>query len=323
MKYRFLIFIIVGILILFALSHAVNINDLTREISRFPKERLIYLCILSIIISLLKSWRFFLLLRKNDINVGFWQVCKVYIAGQATSSIPGGEVFRTVILKKETGADTKETSGPVVMQALIVFLSSAIIAIVGSLIYGILLNIALIALVIVLLSIYLIWNQKILFKVFGKIGKVKKLKKPAQTLKAAHKGVRSNMLHKGSDHKPGGIFILSIAIGIVSNIIGGLMIYIIVSAYSLPINFVQSIYIYAMSIIIGAVSGIVPGGIGLAEGGIAGVFVLMKVAFEEAFASVLIFRFINLVFYIFFGAVFLLLFYSKTLIFTKKPIRKK
>ncbi len=323
MKYRFIIFIIIGVLVLFALSHAVNLNVLSKEISRFPKERLIYLCLLATLISLLKSWRFFLLLRKNDIKVSFWQICKVYIAGQATSSIPGGEAFRTVILKEETGVDTKETSGPVVMQALIVFFSSAIIAIIGSLVYGILLNVALIALVLMLLTIYLIWNKKILFKLFGKIGKVKKLKKPAMTLKATQKGVRKNMLHEGSDHKPGGTFLLNIGIGLFSNVVGGLMIYIIVSAYSLPLTFAQSIYIYAMSIIIGAISGIVPGGVGLAEGGIAGVFVLMNVAFEKAFASILIFRFITLVFYILFGAVFLLLFYSKTLIFNKKPIVKK
>ena len=281
------------------------------------------MCILSVIISLLKSWRFFLLLRKNNVKVKFWQICKVYIAGQSTTPIPGGEIFRSILLKHETGVDTKQTSGAVVMQALIVFFSSAVIAIIGSLVYGILINIALITLTLIIVVIYLILNQKIFMKLFSKMKEHQKLKKTATTLIATHKGVRNNLLHRGSQHKPGITFMSSVGIGLVSNLVGGVMIYAIVSAYALPINFIQSVYIYSMSIIIAAVSGIVPGGVGLAEGGIAGLLVLLKVEVSKAFAIVLIFRFINLVFYILFGLVFLLLFYSKTLIFTKKVKAKK
>jgi uncharacterized protein (TIRG00374 family) len=323
MKLRFFIFTILGIFILYAISHAINPKELGRQLSHFPKERILLLCMLSIVISVLKSWRFFLLLRKNNVKVTFWQICKVYIAGQSTTPVPGGEIFRSVLLKHETGADTKQTSGAVVMQALIVFFSSAVIAIVGSLIYGILINIALITLTLIIITIYLILNQKLFLKMFNKMKEYQRLKKPAVTLIATHKGVRNSLLHRGSEHKPGITFVSSVAIGLLSNLVGGLMIYAIVSAYNLPVNYIQSVYIYSMSIIIAAVSGVVPGGVGLAEGGITGLLVLLNIQFSKAFAIVLIFRAVNLIFYIVFGVIFLLLFYSKTLIFTKKVKTKK
>lgn len=318
MKYRALLFVIIGLFILYAITHAVNPKELLNQISRFPKERILFLCILSIIISVLKSWRFFLLLRKNDIDVNFLQICKVYIAGQSTTPIPGGEIFRSLLLKHETGLSTKETSGSVVMQALMVFFSSAMIGILGSFIYGLLVNIALMTLIIILLSIYFILNEKIFLKLFKKMATHQKLKKPASVLMATHKNVRHNMIHRGSEYKPGMTFLLSFIIGLLSNFVGGFMIYTIISAYSIPINYIQSVYIYAMSIIIGAVSGIVPGGLGLAEGGITGLLVLLRVELSKAFAIVIIFRFINLIFYILLGIVFLLLFYSRTLLFAKK-----
>ncbi len=209
----------------------------------------------------------------------------------------------------------KKTSGPVVMQALIVFFSSAVVAIIGSFVYGILINIALIALIAIMILIYLIWNKALFLKLFSWLNTHKRLKKHVTTLKATHQGVRNNLLHRGSDKKPGATFLFSLAIGIFSNLVGGLMIYTITKAYNLPISYLQSVYIYAMSIIIAALSGIVPGGVGLAEGGITGLLLLLKIAISNAVLIVLIFRFINLVFYIIIGFVFLMLFYSKSLYF--------
>ena len=119
MKYRFITFILIGAFIFYALTHAVDPKELSKQISLFPKERIVFLCLLSIIISVLKSWRFFILLRKNNVKVKFWQICKVYIAGQSTTPIPGGEIFRSILLKHETGVDTKQTSGAGVMKAVI------------------------------------------------------------------------------------------------------------------------------------------------------------------------------------------------------------
>ncbi len=85
----------------------------------------------------------------------------------------------------------------------------------------------------------------------------------------------------------------------------------------LHLSFFQCFYIYAMSVIIGAVSGIVPGGIGFTEGGLTGLLVIMHISFQKAVPVVLIFRLINLVFYILIGIVFLLLFYTKSLLLSK------
>ena len=314
MKYRLPIFIFIAIAIIFILSRTVSLSTLEDQLTSFPKSQLVLLCLLSIGISVLKSWRFFLLLRKSDISVSFWQIVKVYIAGQATAPLPGGEAFRSVLLHQETGVDRVKTSGPVIMQAFLVFVSSAVIAIIGSLYYGILINIALLSVIILLVVLYILGNKNHLDALLTKLQKFQKFRKHSEMAKTIHTNIRHNMIHRGSDKLPSVTFLYTIGIGILSNIVGGGIIYIIAHAYAVNITLLLSIYIYAMSVIIAALSGIVPAGIGLTEGGITGLLLLLHITVSKAFLIVIMYRIINLVFYLLIGIVFLLLFYSKNLL---------
>jgi uncharacterized protein (TIRG00374 family) len=321
MKLKLLLLLALSGFILYSLLKAVNLTELRHHLAQFPLSFLFLLCLLSMGISLLKSWRFLLLLKKNDVPVSYWQITKVYFAGQATTPLPGGEAFRAFLLKKELGVDIKKTSSAVIMQAFLVFFSSAIIGIFGSIYYGLLLNVAFITLLLLIFLLYLIANKTLVTKLITLMrnSKHNKIKKHSQSLSLVYGGIRNNLFHRGSEKLPGWTFVSTVAIGIGSNILGGFMIFLITRGYGIELPYLMCFYIYAMSVIIAAVSGIVPGGIGLTEGGISGLLVLMKIPLVKAVPIVLIYRFINLVFYIVIGIVFFLIFYGKSYF---KTIRK-
>jgi glycosyltransferase 2 family protein len=310
---RTIIAVLIVVVIFYFLVTAVDMNTLIQLLRGFSWVKLIILCFLSVLISILKSWRFLLLLRHNDIKVDFWDNLKVYIASQTTSPLPGGESVRGVLINKETGTSILRISGSVITQAYLEFLSAAMIVIIGSLLLQSFRIPALITLISISLLTFFLMHKRIpqVLKLISRY--FKRMSFLHEKIGLVQTGFKKNVVSKRKKRIEA-VFWWSLVIGILTNIIGGIIIYLITLEYQDGVSIMQSIFVYASSIVLQTLSIVSPGGIGVTEGGMVGVLLSFKVNLENSLAIVVIFRAVTLFFSVCLGLLFLSYFYGRRLL---------
>ncbi len=289
----------------FILGKTIDFKQLLTLLNNFPKPQFLLLCVISLLISGLKSARFFLLLKNNGIDISFKKTVKVYLAGQLTTPLPGGEILRSFLLKKELGTGIRDTSAAVITQAFLEFMSASLMVVAGSLLLNVQRTPAIISVLFTLLIGVLLTHPKLLRKVSKSLDKIKKFKSLTTHLIEAQKDLRENILTK--------TFLYVLAIAIIANVLGGLIIYFIAQNYH-PLGLIESIFLYCMSVVVSSLSGIIPAGLGFTEGGMIGLLFLYKVPLAESVAIVVIFRVITLLFYVLVGLVASSIFYGRSMI---------
>jgi uncharacterized protein (TIRG00374 family) len=316
---RFLLAILLLAFLIFFIGKEVKFSEVLNLVGNIPKILLLGLFAVSFLMALLKALRMHLLFLQNKIKISFWQSVKVYMAGQATSPLPGGEAMRGVLTNIETKTPFMKTTGPVITQAFLELLSAAILAIIGALFFKTLRVPALAMLAVMLFLTLLLVNRFWLEKFLKLIKKVPFLKKAAPKLIQIQNSIQTSILHKNSS-LPNRTFIATLLIAFLTHILGGIIIYLAARSFGIDLSPLRSIFVYTCGIVITALAGIVPGGLGFTEGGLIGALLLSKVDLPKAFAIVLIFRLTTLVFYIFIGLLFMALFYGNHFFFksTKK-----
>lgn len=290
-----------------------KVSDLLLD---FPKSRLLLILVLSLSVTLLKVFRFFLLLRHSNYSLSYFQSAKIYISGQATSPLPAGEAMRGVLIKQEAKqTDLVDSSGPVVTQMFIELLSAAIVAIVFSFVYRMLRIPALIGLLIIIAIAFVLTNKRLMDFLSNQVERIPWVKKYADSLLEMQAAIRQNIISKHRK-RPSQVFLQTLVLGIIGNFLGGVMILLIANAYHIELDIFRSTFVYSASIVIAAVASIIPGGLGVTEGGMTGILLLSSVNLAKALAIVFIFRIMTLVFNTILGGVFITTFYGR--VFLKK-----
>jgi glycosyltransferase 2 family protein len=322
MNRKFRLFFSVALLILMGilLSQAVKIEDLQKIIWDFPKEQLMLFMGLSIAISLLKAWRFLLLLHNSKIPISFWDTSKLYIASQTTTPLPGGETLRGYLVQQETSIPAIRTAGPIITQAFLEIGSAISLVMIGSLLLeGDLMIPALILTILLIVICILLLNQKIFLFLLSHLPKKSNkshIKKFLYSLRSKLKIIHTGLLININDPHHSLLKMFTVSIGI--HFLGGLLVFAISKSFNAHIDFPTALLVYTAGIVIQGLS-IVPGGIGLTEGGMTGILVLADVELGNAVAIVLIFRMVTLIYNVLIGLVFFALFYAKNIIFKLQP----
>lgn len=315
--FRVLIALIILGLLAFSVSKEVSPDKVLNLINSFPRERLILVLLISLLISLIKSVRFWLFLVQNKINLSVWQAIKVYLAGQLTSPLPGGEAMRGVLVGKENGTDLIDVSGPVVSQMFIEFLSAAILAILGSFIYKLLRIPALVVIGLVIVLTLLLTNRKLMLALTQRIKVIPFLRKSMDGLNSIQQSIRKSILDHPQKPYPNKTFLKALTLGIICNLLGGLLLLLITQAYDADLGFFRSTFVYSASVVLTGVGGILPGGLGVTETGMTGILLLSHLGLATAIAIVLMFRIVTLLFNVLIGALVMLIFYSRQLFHPK------
>lgn len=308
--------VLLGVLI-FIISKAVKIDDLQKIIWDFPKDKLVLFFALSTVITILKAWRFLLLLRNSKIVISFAETLRAFIASQAITPLPGGEVMRGILIHKESGVETIKTVGPTLSQAFLEVFSAVMMAVILSIAFEddfiIPSVIGLFAMCIIfiflvhkeLLGLFL--NQFTKVKIFGNF-----LKRILET----QNHIRKNILDEETN-LPDKIWVRALGLSLIINVFGGFMIYLIAKSYGVELDIFRSTFTYSASIVIQTLTAIAPGGIGFTEGGMTGILLLSNIELGKAIGIVIIFRAVTLIFSILLGLIFMAFFYSNQIIFVK------
>lgn len=294
----------------FVLTKTVNISDLQGLIINFPKSWLGLFLGISILITLLKVWRFLILLKEGNIKISFWNTLKVFVASQAITPLPGGEAARGVLVHKETGDKAVKITGPVLVQAFLEVLGAATLAALGSIFYEALRTVSVVFFLTLLAFGTVILNRKlqiILFKVLPEFSVIRYIKQKMQALRTQ---IIDVVIDKGSG-LPDKTIVKAFSLSLVTNILGGLLIYLIAYSYESPLGILQSIFLYSASVVISGASTIAPGGLGFTEGGMAGLLIFFNQPWDKTLGIIVVFRAVTLAFAVFSGLIFLSVFYGK------------
>ena len=217
-------------------------------------------------IPLILMWH--LLLKKNGINIPFRKNIVIWLSGSALSLTPGqiGELIKSQLIKTLYDIPRTKTA-PVVLVEKFYSLTGAIIAgIIGIIILGMDFNLVLFSIAILSIIFLLIYYRPVLQYGLKRITKFKFFSKYSDNITDSYEILRNST---GS-----GISSICIALAICYWIIISLSVYVTLLAFGIEgVSFLKTISIYTSSVIIGVIT-FIPGGLGVTEGSLVGLFTL-------------------------------------------------
>jgi uncharacterized protein (TIRG00374 family) len=262
-------------------------SDISQILDKITNFNLQYLPLILIIIPI--SWfalfaRWHLLLKSIGLQIPLKQNMKIYFAGFALAVTPGkfGELVKSQLMKKQFDVPRTTTAPLVLVERLYDLVGGVAVAIIGIWSLG-LGAYVIIGASIVLVLIFLLLRSKKLFDKFLKLfGKTKITSKFVEPLSQSYDSIQKSTRGK--------IVIFSSVLTMVYWLVESMGVYLIVISFGIDkLSYYTVMSTYASSLILGAAS-FIPGGIGITEGSMTGLFSFQGVEISSAFALVVIIR---------------------------------
>ena len=245
-----------------------DFNIISEQISNFKYE---FLPLILLLVSI--SWtpllvRWQILLKKNDINIPIKKSFLLFLCGMSMSITPGhvGELIKSQLIKTIYNIPRTKTA-PIIFVEKFYDLTGAIIAsIIGIIILGMDTNLILISVSILIVIIFLIYYRPIFEFILKRVTKTKFFSKYSENISDSYEIVRNSTTPQ--------ISLISFGLSILYWIIISVAVHFILLSFGIEsISVLKTISIYSSSVIIGAIS-FIPGGLGITEGSLIGLFSL-------------------------------------------------
>ena len=260
-----------------------DFNKISQQISIFKYEFLpLILALVSISwIPLLVRWQF--LLKKNKINIPTKNSFLIFLGGISMAITPGhvGELIKSQLIKNNYNIPRTKTA-PIIFIEKFYDLTGAIIAsIIGIIILGMDTNLIIFSILVLSVIIFLIFYRPIFEFLKKRITKTKLFSKYFDNIVESYEIIRNSTTTKTAS--------ISFGLSILYWIIISVAVYFILLSFGIEsVSLLRTISIYSSSVIIGALS-FIPGGIGVTEGSLIGLFSLEGIEISMAiFLSVMI-----------------------------------
>lgn len=245
-----------------------DFNIISEQISNFKYE---FLPLILLLVSI--SWtpllvRWQILLKKNDINIPIKKSFLLFLGGMSMSITPGhvGELIKSQLMKTIYNIPRTKTA-PIIFVEKFYDLTGAIIAsIIGIIILGMDASLILISVSILIVIIFLIYYRPIFEFILKRVTKTKFFSKYSENLSDSYEIVRNSTTPQISS--------ISFGLSVLYWIIISVAVHFILLSFGIEsISVLKTISIYSSSVIIGAIS-FIPGGLGITEGSLIGLFSL-------------------------------------------------
>ncbi len=268
----------------------------------------------SLFISFTKATRFFMILRFNRVNISWFKTVRAFVASEAFTPLPAGEVGRAVLFHKKLHIDMEQVIAPVFLQALIELWSAACLVVLSAFLasthWGIWI-IGLFALLAVLSIPILIPKKLFLFISYLKrkglnYGWVDRLLDIMRAMEKFFSGRTASTRVK--------FWLTVMAIGIAGQAIGGILIWCIAQAQGAHLTLMQGAFAAAIGALIQGILTIIPGGLGVTEGGLVAVLTSFSVPWNRSVLITLLYRIVTLPLSIAIALIFLMSLYAPKLV---------
>ena len=245
-----------------------DFNIISKQISNFKYE---FLPLILLLVSI--SWtpllvRWQILLKKNNINIPIKKSFLLFLGGMSMTITPGhvGELIKSQLIKTIYNIPRTKTA-PIIFVEKFYDLTGAIIAsIIGIIILGMDASLILISVSILIVIIFLIYYRPIFEFILKRVTKTKFFSKYSENLSDSYEIVRNSTTPQISS--------ISFGLSILYWIIISIAVHFILLSFGIEsISILKTISIYSSSVIIGAIS-FIPGGLGITEGSLIGLFSL-------------------------------------------------
>ena len=245
-----------------------DFNIISEQISNFKYE---FLPLILLLVSI--SWtpllvRWQILLKKNDINIPIKKSFLLFLGGMSMSITPGhvGELIKSQLMKTIYNIPRTKTA-PIIFVEKFYDLTGAIIAsIIGIIILGMDASLILISVSILIVIIFLIYYRPIFEFILKRVTKTKFFSKYSENLSDSYEIVRNSTTPQISS--------ISFGLSVLYWIIISVAVHFILLSFGIEsVSILKTISIYSSSVIIGAIS-FIPGGLGITEGSLIGLFSL-------------------------------------------------
>ena len=245
-----------------------DFNIISEQISNFKYE---FLPLILLLVSI--SWtpllvRWQILLKKNDINIPIKKSFLLFLGGMSMSITPGhvGELIKSQLIKTIYNIPRTKTA-PIIFVEKFYDLTGAIIAsIIGIIILGMDASLILISVSILIVIIFLIYYRPIFEFILKRVTKTKFFSKYSENISDSYEIVRNSTTPQISS--------ISFGLSILYWIIISVAVHFILLSFGIEsVSILKTISIYSSSVIIGAIS-FIPGGLGITEGSLIGLFSL-------------------------------------------------
>ena len=265
-----------------------DFNTIFNEISNFQVSYL------PIILSLVTvGWcvlflRWTILLKNSAISIPHKQSFLIYIASFSMSATPGqlGELIKSQLLKNKFDVPLTKTAPLVIIERLSDLTGAIIVSIIGFWLLNINIYVPIIASIVLGLIFLLLKSKKMFNKSIGLIKKVKFASKLADPIAESFDTIQMSLNKK--------TLVISITLSVCFWLLIGTSSYFVLRAVGIDnLEIIGAVSIYSSSIIIGAAS-FIPGGVGVAEGSIAGLLNLSGINLSVAFALGILIRIFTL-----------------------------
>lgn len=275
-----------------------------------------------LVISFIKATRFFIILKSGGIQLPFFKIVITFLASQALTPLPGGEIGRAILFKNKLHLQMKQVAAPVFLQAVTELWTAAFLTMVSSFFiktsFGIWFALGLLVLLIVL-SVAILIPKKLkdgLSFLKNKGLKYKWIDELEQTLDATRQLI---VKENGGLHWRLWISIIMLGIGSHS-VAAGLMWY-IAGLQGVNLSIFQSVFAAGIAVLIQSILFIIPGGLGVTEGGVIGVLASYGIPWKKAVIITLLYRTVMLPLLIIIALIFLFFLYvPKILKFNHKYV---
>jgi len=263
-------------------------NTITKKIIFFQIEYLLPILVLVSIswIPLIVRWN--ILLKQNGINIPIKKSIMIWLSGSALGITPGqiGELLKSQILKNLFNIPRSKTAPIVFVEKFYDLIGAIIASTLGIIVLGIDYNLIIISICILGILFFFISYRKAFDYLLTKISKTKFFSKYSENLSDSHQIIRNSTNPK--------IASISILLSLMYWLIISVAAYLTLLAFNIDtIGILETIAIYTASVLVGVIT-FIPGGVGITEGSLTGLFVLQDVDLSLALVISVIIRILTL-----------------------------
>jgi glycosyltransferase 2 family protein len=248
------------------------------------------------------KWHFFVKLLK--IKIPIYDSWIIFISGFSMAITPGkiGELIKSYLIKKAYNEPVSKTAPMVFADRINDLAGLLIIASVGAMGFDYGKNVLKILSLILISVIVIILARPVFESILSFFSRIKYFSPHIQKISNLYES--SYILLKPK------YLAITIPISTIAWAFEGLTFYLAILAFGWKIGFLASMFIYSFSMILGAIS-FIPGGLGLTEGTMVGLMLLLNMTKAQSSATTLIVRIVTLWYAIFLGSLALLVFQKK------------
>ena len=295
LKHKIVHSIVLGTLVVLILAVYADLDAIVSAFVQFEWRYVFLIIALTILNYLLRFYKWDYYLSILDIDVNKKDSAIVFFSGLTMSVTPGklGEVLKSYLLKKMDGISISRTAPIIFAERFTDVIGLAILSSFGAIVFKHGELVLAIILLVIISIVAIVQSRSISLRLIGFGEKIPVISKFVHHLHELYESAYTLLRLR--------TLLIAIGISVVSWFFECLAMWYVLKGFGLDLSLIFATFVFAFSSMASAVS-MLPGGLGVAEGSIVGIFYTMEVPKAIAAGSALIIRFCTLWFGVLIGA---------------------